>query len=145
MQTSKLRKLKAFLVPILVVALLCAAEAGIGYLIVPVNSATYLKKEISEYEEKGTEAGIVFLGSSRVYHGFVPEIFEEKLGMDLVINAGSGTQRPESSYYLLKDLNERVHPKIVVLGIQWNGILKESTDAQRLESAVTACDRAFTC
>ena len=141
MQTSKLKKLKALLVPLFVVVFLCAAEAGIGYLVVPVNSATYLKKEISEYKEKGIDAGIVFLGSSRVYHGFVPEIFEEKLGMDLVINAGSGTQRPESSYYLLRDLYEQVHPEIVVLGIQWNGILKESTDAQRLESAVTACDR----
>ncbi len=141
MQTSKIRKLKAFLVPFLVIIFLCVSEAGIGYLVVPVNSATYLKKEISEYKEKGIDAGIVFLGSSRVYHGFVPEIFEKKLGMDLVINAGSGTQRPESSYYLLRDLYEQVHPRIVVLGIQWNGILKESTDAQRLESAVTACDR----
>ncbi len=141
MQTSKLKKLKGLLVPLLVVVLLIAAEAGIGYLVVPVNSATYLKKEIAEYEKNGVDAGIVFLGSSRVYQSFVPEVFEEKLGMDLVINAGSATQRPESSYYLLLDLYERVHPKVVVLGVQWNCILKESTDAQRLESAVTACDR----
>ena len=81
MQTSKLKKLKGLLVPLLVIVLLIAAEAGIGYLVVPVNSATYLKKEMSEYERNGVDAGIVFLGSSRVYQSFVPEVFEEKLGI----------------------------------------------------------------
>ena len=141
MSDSKKKKIEAAVLPVLVIIFLCISEALISYLLVPVNSATYFKKEISEFETQGLDADIVFLGSSRVYHSFVPEIFEKKLGLDLVINAGSSTQRPESSYYLLRDLYGRVHPKTVILGVQWNAILEESTDAQRLESAVTACDR----
>ncbi len=141
MRIFKNRIFKAVTLIILVVVFLVVTEVVLGRALNGVNSNTYFSMEMAAYEKEGREADILFLGSSRVYHGFVPEVFEQKLGMDLVINAGSATQRPESSYYMLKDMYRRFHPKIVVFGVQWNGILDESTDAQRLESAVTIAER----
>ncbi len=124
-----------------IIAFLGVAEGVLSYFLTSVGSSTYFKDELKQYKAEGLEADILFLGSSRVFEGFVPQVFEEELGMGLVLNGGSATQRPESSYYLLKDIYRQVKPKVVILGVQWNGILDESTDSQRMESALTAYDR----
>lgn len=124
-----------------VIVFLGTAEGVLSYFLTSVSSSTYFKDELKQYKAEGLEADVLFLGSSRVFEGFVPQVFEEELGMGLVLNGGSATQRPESSYYLLKDIYRQVKPKVVILGVQWNGILEESTEAQRMESALTAYDR----
>ena len=141
MRIFKSRKFKAVWMLVCVCGFLIAFEAVFSYFLLSVNSSMYFKYELEQYEKEGLEADMLFLGSSRVFEGFVPEVFEKELGMGLVINGGSATQRPESSYYLLKDMYRRFKPKVLVMGVQWNGILEESTDSQKMESVLTAYDR----
>lgn len=141
MQTSKGKLIKRILLPLLTLAFFLTGEYALGRLLTPVNSAVYFKDEIAELSDQGAEADLLFLGTSRVFHSFAPEIFEEELGLGCVINGGTGTQRPESSYMFLKDLDRQIKPKAVVLGVQWTSPLEFATDAQITESTLMVYDR----
>ncbi|MCR5251734.1 MAG: hypothetical protein K6E50_14140 [Lachnospiraceae bacterium] len=127
--------------PLCIALFFLAGNALLGSLLQPLGTSRYFRDEVAVYAAEGKQADIVFLGSSRTFQTYAPEVLERELGLELVINAGSATQRPESSYYLLKDLYRQVKPKVVVWGVQWNMLLKEATESQRLESAITAYDR----
>ncbi len=136
--------IKAILVPLLTLVFFLAGNGAVGLLLKPLGASRYFSDEIDALEKEGKRADLLFLGTSRVFETFVPSVFEEELGMELVINGGSPTQRPESSYFLLKDLDSRIRPKRVILGVQWNTLLKETGEAQKLESAIMAYDRMST-
>lgn len=144
MQTSKKAVIKNILVPLLTLVFFLAGNAVVGLLLKPLGASRYFADEIDALEKEGKRADLLFLGTSRVFETFVPSVFEEELGMEVVINGGTPTQRPESSYFLLKDLNSRIRPKRVILGVQWNTLLAETGEAQKLESAIMAYDRMST-
>lgn len=123
MQISKLRKRVASL------SVLCIFLVTAAYLLrevlEPISYATYFNHDLKSLEENGVKVDLVFVGASRVYMSFVPEVFEEQLGIDCVINAGSSSQPITGTYWQLKDLLERFHPQYVVLGVPWNQLIIE--------------------
>ena len=129
------------MLPVLTAVFFLTGEIALGRILTPVGGAMYFRDEVRELSEQGVRADILFLGTSRVFHSFVPEVFEEEMGLDCVINGGSGTQRPESSYMFLKDLDSQIRPKAIVLGVQWSSLLKETSEAQSTESVITVYDR----
>jgi len=68
-------------------------------------------KEIPNYGD----VDILFVGSSRVYRGFDPRIFE-KQGVKIFV-LGSSSQTPIQSYVLLKRYIDDLNPKLVVFDL----------------------------
>jgi hypothetical protein len=81
----------------------------------PVDYAAFVdsKKEYDNLEK----VDILFIGDSQTADGFVPSVFEEKLGAT-AFNYGVYQLSPFEGYFLLKDLLGRREPapKLVVLG-----------------------------
>ena len=63
---------------------------------------------------------MVFVGGSRGLRTFDPVVFEKTMNMDCIFNASSGLQPIESSYYMLKELIERYHPRYAVIALSWD-------------------------
>lgn len=89
----------------------------LGNALEDISSAKTFVNELNAYESEGEQIDLVFVGGSRVEMTFAPDVFEEKLELNRVINAGSFQQSLEGSYYQLKDLIDRFHPRYAVLGI----------------------------
>lgn len=110
-----------------------------GYILEPVTFSTYFNHDLREISKQNRKVEMVFVGASRVHRSFVPSVFEKEMGYDCVINGGSSLQPMSGSYYQLKDLIERYHPKYAVLGVTWEGLLKTQDDT--LLSRLIVCDR----
>lgn len=81
----------------------------------PADYAAFVDSK-REYDNL-KQVDILFIGDSQTADGFVPSVFEEKLGAT-AFNFGVYQLSPFESYFLLKDLvsrHERL-PKLVVLG-----------------------------
>lgn len=115
MRTSNLIKRGICLLTLL--AMLVVGELLSIFALRPISYATYFNHDIQTLQKDKADVELVFIGASRVYRSFVPEIFEEKLQMDTVINAGSSSQQISGSYYLLKELLQGFDPEYVVLGV----------------------------
>ena len=118
--------------PLLLACLFIALDTGVGELLRPVTYATDFNHDIARIEQTGQEVDMLFVGASRTYRTFVPEVFEEKLGLGCVVNAGSSSQPICATYYELKDLVERIHPKRVCIGVIWNLLTHEPNLQSRL-------------
>lgn len=125
MQISK--TLQRILSLLTLAGFLIAGNAVLRAILEPISYATYFCHDLKELEKDGETVDLVFVGASRVYRSFVPEVFEESLGMDCVINAGSSSQPISATYWQLKDLLERFHPKQVILGVTWNQLIEETS------------------
>lgn len=74
---------------------------------------------ISAYElQQEDEIDYLWLGASRVYRGIDPETLDCSLNA-LTFNAGSSSQRPEDSYFLLKEILKHHHVEKVVYDINY--------------------------
>ena len=113
--------------------LLAAGNVALRFLLVEHTYSDDYTAELNEFAENGVNPDVVFLGSSRTFHSFVPCVFEEALGIGsaapagsdesrhIALNAGSALQTPEGSYYALKDLLDRgFRPRCAVLGVSYN-------------------------
>lgn len=89
-----------------------------------VSTETY-NYHMRQIDKNNEDIEMLFLGASRTYRSFDPDVFEEKLGIKNAVNAGTPSQRPQLSYYLLKDILKKHHPKYVVLGATYNGLQYE--------------------
>lgn len=98
-----------------IVLLIIGMDQGLGYLLEPVTYTTYFNHDIRELEKAGEKADAIFLGGSRALRTFDTRVFEDEWGMKCVLNAGSVLQPYAATYYLLKDLVERMHPDRVYL------------------------------
>lgn len=94
----------------------------------PITYATYFNHDISTIEESENGANIIFIGASRVYRTFVPQIFEDYWNVECVINAGSSSQPLCGTYYQLQDLIERVHPNKVYIGVTLDMLTSNAGD-----------------
>lgn len=111
----------------------------IGYALEPSSYALYFNHDLEEIEKTESRVDLAFVGASRVYRSFVPEVFEEKLGFQNVVNAGSSSQPIEASYYQTKELIDRFHPKEIVLGVTWDELLV--TDDSNIQGGLIVYDR----
>lgn len=73
---------------------------------------------------------VLFVGSSQVYRGFDPRIFN-KQNIN-IFNLGSSAQTPLNSYYLLKEYLPVMKPKVVVLDLYW-GILTNTGEESSID------------
>ncbi len=126
---------------LLIIALIIGMDQALGYLLEPLSYtySDYFTRDIKALEKSGTSADAVFVGTSRTMRGFVPEVLEDEWGVNCVINAGSDAQSIAGSYYLLKDLIERLHPKKVYIEMTIYALLKEKEDV--LEFRLEVFDR----
>lgn len=133
--------LKYIAVPVLVLVLFMAGEIYLGRLVTPVTDADYFNMDVAAIEAAGQDVDLMFLGSSRIYRSFVPEEFEKNPAFDLCLVCGSSSQKMDASYYMLKDMYSRVHPKTVVLGVQWNSFDTEGANSVKMENILKVYDR----
>ena len=107
------------------ICILLIGEFVLTITLEPTSYANYFNHDIKVIEETDADVNMIFVGASRVYRSFVPGIFEEKLGMDTVINAGSSSQSISGSYYQLKELLNKFEPSYVVLGVTGDALWGE--------------------
>lgn len=112
---------------LVLMALITAETYIIGELLTPISYADYFNHDMELIEQKNQHVDSVFIGGSRTYRTFAPKSFEEKIGWNCVVNAGTSQQPLCATYYQLKDLVERVHPEYVILGVTTNRLLGEPT------------------
>ena len=133
MQTSKSKWTKRIAGALSLLVFLAGMNAGLNYLLVEHTYADDYVADLEALKADGSNAKIVFLGSSRTFHSFVPEVFEEAFGIgtgalkgtseekEIALNAGSALQTPEGSYYALKDLLDRgFKPEYAIMGVSYN-------------------------
>ena len=125
----KNKTFKRVLSLLLIILLIFGMDQALGYLLEPTSyAATFFNREIKELEEAGTSADVVFVGASRIVCTFAPEVFEDEWELSCVINAGSMAQPISGTYYQLKDMIERLHPKRVYIGVTLPGLLSDKED-----------------
>ena len=87
---------------------------GLGYLYRISNATDEYK---ISYANESTRDSLLFMGSSRCLHHYVPSIFEEELGMSCY-NAGDwGIKNIYYYYGLLSNILMRYTPKAIILEI----------------------------
>ena len=125
-------KTKKFFALILLILMLIVTERIFGYLLTPVSYADYYNYDIQDIKDKKENVSMIFAGASRTYRTFVPSIFEETLGIDKVINAGSSSQPISATYYQTKELVKEFHPKYVVIGVTYDQLISEESTQGKL-------------
>ena len=112
---------KKKLIEVLSLALLLAgANVSLRYGLVEHTYADDYLKDLKTLEAHSSDIEMVFLGSSRTFHGFAPYVFDEILEGE-ALNAGSALQSTWGSYYALKDLLDRgFEPEYAILGISYD-------------------------
>lgn len=111
--------MKKFFIKLLAfVSIIVIIDLAFSYLLDfgrPADYAAFVDSK-DEYERL-EQVDILFLGDSQTADGFVPSVFEDKLGA-AAFNYGVYQLSPFEGYFLLKDLLARREqpPKLVVLG-----------------------------
>lgn len=111
---------------------LFATESVLSYVLETQSYSSFYNYEMKQIEDQGTEINMIFIGASRVYRSFVPEIFETELGVSNVLNAGTSSQLISSTYYYLKYLLSRFSPEYIVVGVTWDQLLVENDTQAKL-------------
>ncbi len=137
MQTSK-SNIRRILSLVFIVTYTVAILFLLGDLMEPVSYGMYYNHDI-EVIEKDNECDMVFVGASRTYRSFVPQVFENEMGLHGVVNAGSSSQQIFGSYHLLKDLIERLHPKRVFICVTFDELLE--TKSESVQAKLLVLDR----
>lgn len=109
----------------LVVAIFLAGVVVMRLTLTDATVTELFNYNLSQIDAAGENVDMIFLGDSRTYRGLDPDVFEDEMGLDNVVNNGTPQQRPTLSYYLLKDMLEKYHPKYVLLSASFNGISME--------------------
>ena len=118
---------------LLLVALMTSGIAfALGKTLIPVTYADYFNHEMSVLEEAGEEIDLLMVGASRVYSSFDARVFEEKLGLRNVVIASTASQPICGSYYMIKDMIERMKPKKVILGLDGTEMMEEDKEQPML-------------
>lgn len=91
-----------------------------------ITYGDYLEKDIDSIVENQEDVGLIFIGASRLYHGMIPSVFEEKLGYDNVLIAATAIQPMCGTYYYMKELVETVKPERIIVDITFDRLLNET-------------------
>lgn len=123
MPTSNKRKRIASIITIVVY--LVIACTTLHFVLAPISYATYYNCDIRNLKRENATVEMAFVGASRVYRSYIPAIFEEELGLDNVLNAGSSSQPICATYYQLKDIIGKFKPKTIIIGVTWDTLIEE--------------------
>jgi hypothetical protein len=85
------------------------------------------------YAIDSTTADILVFGSSRANHHYVPQIFEEKLGLSFY-NSGRDGNYLLYNYPIFKSIVSRYTPKVLIFDINPREFFYEKTSYERLSS-----------
>lgn len=126
---------------LLLVLILYGMEVFLSFLLKPVTYADYLKKDLKELAAEDRKPDVILIGDSRIYRSFVPDIFDERLegGGHCTINAGTGSQTLQESFFYLKDLLESYPVKYVIVGLTYTEFLKR--DELSIQGKLVIWDR----
>ena len=80
---------------------------------------TFVRLTMHELRNKSESIDMVFIGASRSYRGFSPEVFDEELGLTTFTAASSG-QGVVDSYYILREVYRYHSPEVVVIDVSRN-------------------------
>lgn len=111
------KSVKRIIAVLILVMMFFIVESVLRYALEPVSYADYFNHDVEVLAEDPKGVDLIFIGASRVYRSYVPHIFEEELGINNVLNAGSSSQPLSGTYYQLKDLIKIFSPEKVVLGV----------------------------
>lgn len=114
----------------LMIVVLIVMEVILGFCLEPVTYADYLERDLKTLQKEGIEPDVVFVGDSRVYRTFVPEIFDREFedGNHCSINLGTGSQSVRGSYYYLKDISEQYPIQYAVVGLTYSAYMKQGAE-----------------
>ncbi|MFD3003475.1 hypothetical protein ACFS7Z_24165 [Pontibacter toksunensis] len=131
---------RKFLLKILGVGLATAlAYFGIIFLMLAIGKVNWLPNArythggyghtLVKLQEAKQVQGVdmLFIGSSHVYRGFDPRIFNQH--NIRTFNLGTPSQTPFVSYYLLKEHLPAINPRYVVMDLYWNVLSMPATEA----------------
>lgn len=111
---------------ILLLLLIVIFEQVLTFLLEPITFQHYLEMELHQKESENMQPDMVFIGNSRVSSTFVPSVFTESMeDVDCAFNAGTGSQGIAGTYYYLKDILQQYDLKYVVVGVDYQTVLKE--------------------
>ena len=127
MRTSNL--LKRIVSILVLIAMLTVSYFVLSFALVRTSYGESFIRDLDAIESSGKDIDLLFIGGSRVYRSFVPQIFKDSMGYDVVLNAGSSSQPLVSTYYQLVELAERFEPKNVVIGVSY-GTMVDPADLQ---------------
>lgn len=85
------------------------------------------------YTIDSTKANILVFGSSRAYHHYVPEVFEDKLKMSFY-NTGRDGNYLLYNYAVFKLVTKRYNPKIIIFDLNPIELFYHETDYEGLSS-----------
>ncbi len=108
-----------------IVIMTAVLASVLGRALTPVTYADYYDHEMNLLEDSGTQIDLLMVGDSRLYSSFDARIFEEELGLDNVVVASTASQPICGSYYIIKDMIERMKPKKVILGLDCGEMMEE--------------------
>ena len=113
-------------VSLLEIALITIGVAFVlGKALTPVTFVEYYNHEMDILRDSGEEVDLLFVGASRFYSSFDARVFEEELGLDNVVIAATSSQPISGSYYIIKDMIERMKPKKIILDLTCNALIED--------------------
>lgn len=118
---------------------------GIGLSYLYCNSNTTDEYKIS-YSTETTRDSLLFMGSSRCMHHYVPSVFEKELGLSCFNTGEWGIKNIYYYYGLLSNILQRYKPKIIILEIhpsEWLNLPFSGTE--RAESLAPYCGMSDGC
>lgn len=99
----------------------------------PFTMQMQIERQLAYKEKNGIEPELVILGDSTVGSGIDPAVLQKEIkGVDCALNAATGNQPLEGSYYYLRYLKKK-YPKIqkVVLGIAYDQLIDSQTNMKK--------------
>lgn len=99
---------------ILFLAILALTAGILFHAFTPEDGSSVLPRDF--YRKDKDRFDVLFLGTSKLKQGIYPMKLYEEYGISSY-NLGTGDQSAALSYYLLRDVLERQHPKAVVLEV----------------------------
>lgn len=112
----------------------------LNFIMVPVSYAHWINNDI---KNNASEIDTVFLGSSTVFCGIDPNLFDENTDKTYAMNCGSASQKPMDSYYYLLDLTYRCESiKNVFIDVYPVSFMKqEGNNASELQRKMALINR----
>lgn len=108
-------------------------ESVLTYCLEPVTMQMEIERQLNYKAEQGIEPDLVILGDSTVGSGVDPESLQNEIkGVQCALNAASGNQPLQASYYYLRYLKKK-YPKIqrVVLGVAYDQLIDSQTNMKK--------------
>lgn len=108
------------------IAMLAFAGHIVGIFLRPISlEIDSYNAEYNILKKNKPEVDMIFTGASRPLVTFNPKIFEKKMDLGYVFNLSTSTLGMQGIYFQLKDFFDDFHPKTVVIGITYQGLIEK--------------------